>query len=138
MTDEETKKTNLRWVAVFLILSLVGGVKGQGVPQDDAEAFKWYKLAAEQGRADAQMTLGLMYATGKGVPEDFVYAYVWMNLAASNGESTFKEYRDTIKSSLSPSQLERPLRLSTECFKKNYKDCYLNPSKPMQLHTIRC
>ena len=28
--------------------------KGQGVPQDDAEAVKWYRLAAEQGYARAQ------------------------------------------------------------------------------------
>ena len=46
MTDEETKKTNFRWVAVFLILSLVGGVKGQGVLQDKADEFKGIKLAA--------------------------------------------------------------------------------------------
>jgi len=26
---------------------------GQGVPQDDKAALKWYSLAAEQGRADA-------------------------------------------------------------------------------------
>ena len=28
--------------------------KGQGVPQDDKEAFKWYRLSAEQGFAGAQ------------------------------------------------------------------------------------
>ena len=28
--------------------------KGQGVPQDYKTAFKWYKLAAEQGVANAQ------------------------------------------------------------------------------------
>ena len=28
--------------------------EGHGVPQDDAEAIKWYLKAAEQGHADAQ------------------------------------------------------------------------------------
>jgi len=28
--------------------------KGKGVPQDDAEAVKWYRKAADQGHADAQ------------------------------------------------------------------------------------
>jgi len=28
--------------------------KGQGVPQDYAEALKWYRKAAEQGFAEAQ------------------------------------------------------------------------------------
>ena len=31
---------------------------GEGVPQDDAEAVKWYRLAAEQGDASAQFNLG--------------------------------------------------------------------------------
>ena len=43
---------------------------GQGVPEDDAEAVRWYRLGAEQGDAAAQSNLGVMYATGQGVPED--------------------------------------------------------------------
>jgi len=38
---------------------------GQGVPQDDAEAVKWYRLAAEQGDAAGQVGLGVMYANGR-------------------------------------------------------------------------
>jgi len=34
---------------------------GEGVSQDDAEAIRWYLKAAEQGHADAQNNLGLMY-----------------------------------------------------------------------------
>ena len=30
---------------------------GLGVPQDDAEAVRWYRLSAEQGDADAQYNL---------------------------------------------------------------------------------
>ena len=30
-------------------------------PQDDAEAAKWFRLAAEQGDAEAQHNLGVMY-----------------------------------------------------------------------------
>ncbi len=33
--------------------------EGRGVPQDDAEAARWFRLAAEQGLADAQANLGL-------------------------------------------------------------------------------
>jgi TPR repeat protein len=43
---------------------------GEGVPQDYAEAVKWYRKAAEQGDAYAQNNLGLMYEYGKGVPKD--------------------------------------------------------------------
>jgi uncharacterized protein len=42
--------------------------EGQGVPEDDAEAVKWYRKAAEQGLAEAQFNLGEMYAYGKVSP----------------------------------------------------------------------
>ena len=37
--------------------------------------------AAEQGDAEAQYNLGMMYATGIGVREDHVQAYKWLVLA---------------------------------------------------------
>ena len=39
--------------------------------------MKWYKLAAEQGLAAAQSSLGGMYAIGQGVIQDDVYAHMW-------------------------------------------------------------
>ena len=48
----------------------------QGVPQDYSTAVKWYSLAAEQGDADAQTNLGVMYANGEGVLQDNVYAHM--------------------------------------------------------------
>ncbi len=59
--------------------------KGRGVPQDDAEALNWYRLAAEQGNARAQHYLGVMYAKGKGVPQDDAEALKWYRLAAEQG-----------------------------------------------------
>ena len=58
---------------------------GEGVPQDYAEAVKWYRLAAEQGDADAQYNLGLMYDNGNGVPQDYKEAVKWYRLAAEQG-----------------------------------------------------
>ena len=57
--------------------------KGDGVPEDDIEAVAWYRLAAEQGFADAHVNLGRMYANGEGVSQDNVEAHMWLNLAAS-------------------------------------------------------
>ena len=42
---------------------------GTGVPQDDAEAERWYRLAAEQGHFEAQYQLGLAYDAGHGVAQ---------------------------------------------------------------------
>ena len=44
--------------------------EGEGVPEDDRKAVKWYRKAAEQGNAPAQYNLGVKYAKGEGVPED--------------------------------------------------------------------
>ena len=42
--------------------------QGEGVPPNDAEALKWFRLAADQGNASAQFFLGLIYQFGRGVP----------------------------------------------------------------------
>ena len=61
---------------------------GRGVPQDDVEAVRWYRLATEQGHARAQITLGVMYATGRGVPQDDVEAVRWYRLATEQGHAS--------------------------------------------------
>ena len=60
---------------------------GRGVPQDAAEAVRWYRLAAEQGDASAQFNLGLAYDTGEGVPQDYAEAVRWYRLAAEQGHA---------------------------------------------------
>ena len=55
---------------------------GEGVPQDYAQAMKWYRLAADQGYASAQYNLAVMYQYGQGVPKDYVQAAKWYRLAA--------------------------------------------------------
>ncbi len=52
------------------------------MPQDNAEATKWFRKAADQGDANAQLNLGLMYRKGQGVPQDYVSAAVWFRKAA--------------------------------------------------------
>ena len=61
---------------------------GLGVPQDAAEAVRWYRLAAAQGHASAQNTLGVMYGTGEGVPQDDAEAVRWYRLAAEQGHAS--------------------------------------------------
>ena len=56
--------------------------EGKGVAQDCQEAIKWYRLAAEQGTAAAQTSLGQMYDNGKGVAQDYQEAVKWYRLSA--------------------------------------------------------
>jgi TPR repeat protein len=60
--------------------------KGISVSQDEKEAAKWYRLAAEQGHARAQNNLGLMYEAGIGVSQDEQEALKWYRLAADQGD----------------------------------------------------
>lgn len=60
---------------------------GQGVPQNDAEAIKWDRLAADQGLAQAQSSLGYMYSSGRGVKKNDVEAVRWFRLAADQGDA---------------------------------------------------
>ncbi len=54
------------------------------VPAQDDES-NYRRRAAEQGDADAQYDLGLMYATGRGVPQDDGEAVRWFRRAAEQG-----------------------------------------------------
>ncbi len=62
--------------------------EGLGVPQDDVEAARWYRLAADQGHATAQFNLGVMYFKGEGVPQDVAEAVRWYRLAADQGDAS--------------------------------------------------
>ena len=91
---------------------------GRGVPQDDAEAVRWYRLAADQGHASAQGNLGVMYGTGDGVPQDYVQAHMWFDLAASRMASGHRQHavdgRDRAAGQMNPTQIAEAGRLARE------------------------
>ena len=47
------------------------------LPKVSIVSVKRYLMAAEQGSADAQYNLGVMYANGNGVPKDNTEAVKW-------------------------------------------------------------
>ena len=87
---------------------------GRGVPEDDAEAVRWWRLAAEQGHARAQYNLGYMYRNGDGVPRDNVLAYMWWNLAAAQGHESAQNNKDIAESRMTREQIAEAQRLSRE------------------------
>ena len=78
---------------------------------------------AEQGDADAQGNLGVMYVFGKGVIKDFVYAHMWGNIASMNGNDKGETLRGYVAEKMTSSQIEEAQRLAREFIKKNYKGC---------------
>ena len=91
---------------------------GEGVPEDDVEAVKWYRKAAEQGYATAQYNLALMYANGSGVPEDYVESYMWLNLAAAQGTEEAKQSKGILSEKMTKEQIAEAQKLSREWFAK--------------------
>ncbi len=59
---------------------------GLGVMEDNAEAARWYEMAAQQGMPLAMRNLGNQYATGHGVPFDLELARQWYEKAAALGD----------------------------------------------------
>lgn len=51
--------------------------------QDYKKAYEWYKKASDNGSADAQCSIALLYFYGKGVKQDYKKAKDWLDLSAS-------------------------------------------------------
>ncbi len=77
-------------------------------------ALKEFRPLAEQGDAQAQYNLGVMYANGQGVPQDYLFAHMWGNLAASHGHEDAVKLRDKIATKMTPDQLAEAQRLARE------------------------
>jgi TPR repeat protein len=60
---------------------------GQGVPKNELEAIRWYRLSAEQGYDRAQYALGMKYFYGRGVSQSYTDAFRWYRSAAVQGHS---------------------------------------------------
>ena len=89
----------------------------RGLKQDYKEAFKWYKLAAEQDHYEARYNLGVMYYLGEGVAQDHKEAAKWFDSVANEGH---EQAQNILKS-----MYQFP---ST---KKSQKSLSKNPCKPL-------
>ncbi len=71
-------------------------------------------MAAEQGVAQAQYNLGVMYSNGHGIPQDYVQAHLWSNLAAAQGHKGARKNRDIIADKMTPTQIVEAQSLARE------------------------
>ncbi|MBR2147467.1 MAG: SEL1-like repeat protein [Muribaculaceae bacterium] len=60
---------------------------GYGVEENNDEAFRWFKIAADKGNSKAQYYTGKCYFNGWGVDKDKTEAVRWYRMAAEQGES---------------------------------------------------
>jgi hypothetical protein len=78
---------------------------GEDVPQDDAQAMRWFQRAAEQGHVIAQATLGAYYWAGRGVPPDLSKAYFWSAIALAGGDENSKSRLEGLASQMTRAQV---------------------------------
>lgn len=69
----------------------------KGAMNDSAKAFEWASIASEQGRANAQAMLGLMYLRGEGTQQNHQKAQHFIQLAIDNGNKGAIELRRLMK-----------------------------------------
>jgi TPR repeat protein len=96
---------------------------GEGVPQDKAEAVRWYRLAADQGDAQAQTNLGVKYAMGEGVLQDNVQAHMRGNIGCALGNENGCKFRDYVAAKMTPADVSEAQRRARVCMESDYKDC---------------
>lgn len=60
---------------------------GKDVKQDIKQAFVWYKAAADQGLASAQLNVGRMLIDGKGTSKNEALGRQYLEKAASRGDN---------------------------------------------------
>jgi hypothetical protein len=95
--------------------------KGEGVPQNHAEAVKWYRLAGDQNDAQAQYELAFLYAIGDGVAQDYVAAHMWFNLAGANFPASDARRRqavanrDALESKMTREQIAEAQERARDC-----------------------
>jgi len=89
------------------------GVEAWGRGDYDS-AVQEFRLLANQGHAQAQVNLGILYSQGRGVPKDYVTSYMWYTLAASPGDDLAEEFKGHLEKSMTLEQLAEAKRLARE------------------------
>ncbi len=89
------------------------GVEAWGRGDYD-RAVQEFRLLAEQGHAQAQVNLGIIYSQGRGVPKDSVQACRWYPLAASQGDDLAEKFKNHLQKSMTLEQLAEAQRLARE------------------------
>ena len=84
MTEQEFNALKNQTVAVLFQVGK-SYETGDGVGKDEAEAVRWYRLAAEHGCADAMFELSRCYSFGIGVRRNRATASKWLSKAAERG-----------------------------------------------------
>ena len=88
--------------------------EGIGIRRNLEEATKWYRKAADQGWAPAQLGLGVLLSAGaEGGEPDQINAYKWLQLAVQWGNVGAKKMLPEIAAKMTPEQIAQAKLLAS-------------------------
>jgi TPR repeat protein len=90
---------------------------------DYVPAIQVFRAMAEQGNAEAQSLLGVMYRRGQGVRRNSVRAFLWFSRAAARGNAKAKTELREVSLSMSPEEIRQAKETAEACEASNYQSC---------------
>ncbi len=100
---------------VFLILSMVVPVMAGA---QDLASLEQMRQSAEQGNADAQLEMGILYEFGYHMPKNSVTALAWYLRSVEQGNALAVKRSDQLKSHMTPDEIDAANKLSKELMTK--------------------
>ena len=73
-----------------------------------------YRLAAEQGDAEAQHRLGGMYETGWAAPADLIQSLMWYIIASANGHEAARKARKRVEAELDDDEMSKAQKMARD------------------------
>ena len=117
------KRTKRRQTAVLALSMLALTLIAPCALGQDPDPITELRRQAEQGDADEQLFLGLMYVEGRGVLKDPVLAHMWLNISGANGNEIARESRDNLERDMTHAEISRATELARVCMASYYQDC---------------
>ena len=97
-----------------IALLILGLIAPLAAGAQESPSLEQMRAAAEQGNADAQLEMGILYEFGYNMPKNHVTALAWYLRAAAQGSELAAKRRDQIKSGMKPDEIEAAEKLSQE------------------------
>lgn len=96
----------------------IAHLQGGGVPVDDGQAVRFFRMAASEGYPPAQRELGLAYQSGRGARRDPVRAHMWLNIASASGDREAASQLAALETRISESDRREAEFAAAEWFKR--------------------
>lgn len=105
----------MKRASVLLILSLIVPVTAGA---QDLASLEQMRQTAEQGDAEAQLEMGILYEFGYHMPKNNVTALAWYLRSAAQGDALAIQRSDQLKSHMTPDEIDAADKLSKELMTK--------------------